>query len=242
MQFRAQRLCRKVARHLTGCRLCCSLAGQPIGRPVGVHAPRCDRQNPGHKRQGSTAAGAGGAASHEAGRPHRAHQQRDGLPVSGAVHCACSGSAHAQPAHHAPAVAHPAVRTLMHTRVVDLPAALWLLPGPRRPPAPIAMYAVSKTALLGLTKGLAAELGPEGITVNCVAPGIVPTKFSAALVADPELVRGLTAVPISAGMAHRGVSLLRAFAAVPAWQLDSLCVSCVFRVFLCLSACRSACR
>lgn len=57
-----------------------------------------------------------------------------------------------------------------------------------RPPAPIAMYAVSKTALLGLTKGLAAELGPEGITVNCVAPGIVPTKFSAALVADPELV------------------------------------------------------
>jgi dehydrogenase/reductase SDR family protein 4 len=58
-----------------------------------------------------------------------------------------------------------------------------------QPPAPIAMYAVSKTALLGLTKGLAAELGPEGITVNCVAPGIVPTKFSAALVADKELER-----------------------------------------------------
>ncbi|WIA18796.1 hypothetical protein OEZ85_003479 [Tetradesmus obliquus] len=58
-----------------------------------------------------------------------------------------------------------------------------------QPPAPIAMYAVSKTALLGLTKGLAAELGPEGITVNCVAPGIVPTKFSAALVADPQLER-----------------------------------------------------
>eukprot|EP00878_Enallax_costatus_P036624 GHUV01041147.1.p1 GENE.GHUV01041147.1~~GHUV01041147.1.p1 ORF type:complete len:125 (+),score=41.02 GHUV01041147.1:134-508(+) len=58
-----------------------------------------------------------------------------------------------------------------------------------RPPTPIAMYAVSKTALLGLTKGLAAELGPEGINVNCVAPGIVPTKFSAALVADKELER-----------------------------------------------------
>ncbi|GLC38050.1 hypothetical protein PLESTB_000442300 [Pleodorina starrii] len=55
------------------------------------------------------------------------------------------------------------------------------------PPEPIAMYAVSKTALLGLTKGLAAELGPQGVRVNCVAPGIVPTKFSAALVQTPEL-------------------------------------------------------
>jgi len=55
------------------------------------------------------------------------------------------------------------------------------------PTAPIAMYAVSKTALLGLTKALAEELGPDGIRVNCVAPGIVPTKFAAALVASPEL-------------------------------------------------------
>jgi dehydrogenase/reductase SDR family protein 4 len=55
------------------------------------------------------------------------------------------------------------------------------------PTPPIPMYAVSKTALLGLTKALAEELGPEGIRVNCVAPGIVPTKFAAALVASPEL-------------------------------------------------------
>ncbi|KAG1653274.1 hypothetical protein FOA52_009166 [Chlamydomonas sp. UWO 241] len=57
------------------------------------------------------------------------------------------------------------------------------------PPMPIGMYAVSKTALLGLTKGLAAELGPEGIRVNCVAPGIVPTKFADYLVKDPELAK-----------------------------------------------------
>ncbi|GAB4822161.1 hypothetical protein N2152v2_009207 [Parachlorella kessleri] len=55
------------------------------------------------------------------------------------------------------------------------------------PATPIAMYAVSKTALLGLTKALAEELGQDGIRVNCVAPGIVPTKFAAALVANPEL-------------------------------------------------------
>jgi len=57
------------------------------------------------------------------------------------------------------------------------------------PPMPIGMYAVSKTALLGLTKGLSAELGPQGIRVNAVAPGIVPTKLSSYLVANPELAQ-----------------------------------------------------
>lgn len=41
---------------------------------------------------------------------------------------------------------------------------------------PACRYAVSKTALLGLTKALAEELGPDGIRVNCIAPGVVPTK------------------------------------------------------------------
>ena len=39
------------------------------------------------------------------------------------------------------------------------------------PAGPLGMYAVSKTALVGLTKALAAELGPAGIRVNCIAPG-----------------------------------------------------------------------
>lgn len=46
------------------------------------------------------------------------------------------------------------------------------------PPWCVCRYAVSKTALLGLTKALAEELGPDGIRVNCLAPGIVPTKAS----------------------------------------------------------------
>ncbi|XP_050217679.1 tropinone reductase-like 3 [Mercurialis annua] len=45
------------------------------------------------------------------------------------------------------------------------------------PPASLAMYGVTKTALLGLTKALASEMGPD-TRVNCVAPGFVPTHFA----------------------------------------------------------------
>jgi dehydrogenase/reductase SDR family member 4 len=55
------------------------------------------------------------------------------------------------------------------------------------PSPPIGMYAVSKTALLGLTKAFAEELSDGKIRVNCVAPGIVPTKFADALVATEEM-------------------------------------------------------
>uniref|UniRef100_A0A8D0HLG2 Dehydrogenase/reductase SDR family member 4 n=1 Tax=Sphenodon punctatus TaxID=8508 RepID=A0A8D0HLG2_SPHPU len=39
-------------------------------------------------------------------------------------------------------------------------------------------YNVSKTALLGLTRNLAPELAPSNIRVNCLAPGLIRTKFS----------------------------------------------------------------
>ena len=42
-------------------------------------------------------------------------------------------------------------------------------------------YSVSKTALVGLTKVLAQELAPDNIRVNCIAPGIIRTKFSTAV-------------------------------------------------------------
>jgi 3-oxoacyl-[acyl-carrier protein] reductase len=50
-----------------------------------------------------------------------------------------------------------------------------------RPVVPYHDYATAKSALVGFSRNLAAELGPLGIRVNCVAPGLVyPTDASRA--------------------------------------------------------------
>jgi len=48
----------------------------------------------------------------------------------------------------------------------------------RMPFAGGAPYAMSKSALVGLVKGLARDLGPRGITVNNVSPGPVDTDMN----------------------------------------------------------------
>ncbi|SUX29494.1 3-oxoacyl-ACP reductase family protein [Chromobacterium vaccinii] len=53
------------------------------------------------------------------------------------------------------------------------------------------VYAMSKAALVGLTKGMARDLGPRGITVNNVQPGPVDTDMNPA---DGESAEQLTAL------------------------------------------------
>lgn len=45
-------------------------------------------------------------------------------------------------------------------------------------------YSTTKAAVIGFTKALAKEVGPSGITVNCIAPGVIATDMNSHLSAE----------------------------------------------------------
>jgi len=49
------------------------------------------------------------------------------------------------------------------------------------------VYAATKAAVISMTQTLAVELGPAGIRVNAIAPGLIRTRFSSALVESPDI-------------------------------------------------------
>ncbi len=75
-------------------------------------------------------------------------------------------------------------------RIVSIGSSL----GERVPFPGAAVYSMTKSALLSLTRGLARELGPQGVTVNLVQPGPIDTDMNPADGPMADGVRSLTAL------------------------------------------------
>ena len=58
--------------------------------------------------------------------------------------------------------------------------------------AVIGAYNISKAADFQLARNLAAEFGPFGVRVNCIAPGLIRTDFARALWENPDTLKAVT--------------------------------------------------
>ena len=81
-------------------------------------------------------------------------------------------------------LAREAAKTMVknrHGRIISTSSIMGRTPRPTLP-----AYAAAKAALDGLTRQMAVELGPQGITVNAIAPGYFVTEINTPLLANQE--------------------------------------------------------
>jgi 3-oxoacyl-[acyl-carrier protein] reductase len=78
----------------------------------------------------------------------------------------------------------PGMAAASYGRIINLSSQSW----DGTPVAGWTAYAIGKGGLATLTRYLAAELGPNGITVNCVSPGMTDTSFISAVSEKQQLM------------------------------------------------------
>jgi 3-oxoacyl-[acyl-carrier protein] reductase len=76
-----------------------------------------------------------------------------------------------------------------HGRIVSITSVVGVAGNPGQ-----ANYAASKAAMIGVSKSVAAEVAARGITVNCVAPGMITTAMTDKLT-DEQRARMAAAIP-----------------------------------------------
>ena len=59
-----------------------------------------------------------------------------------------------------------------------------------------AVYSMTKAGLISLTRSFAKEYGQQGVRVNAILPGVVETRFAAALVEAPSVQKWMSRLPI----------------------------------------------
>ena len=79
------------------------------------------------------------------------------------------------------------------------------------------VYSMTKAGIVSLTEGFARELGPQGIRVNAVLPGLTDTKFAGALTSNEKLLRTmLQAIPLGHVAQPDEIAPMVAFLCTPA--------------------------
>ena len=76
----------------------------------------------------------------------------------------------------------PQMKERKYGRIINIPSMMSHISIPNR-----TAYSASKAGLLGLTKALALELAPFGITANGISPGPIATELNAPILQNPEL-------------------------------------------------------